>query len=220
MKIATWNVERLKKKKYLREILSEIEKINANVLILTETDSQILPENYPYKIETKPLVLVNPLAKSTENRVSIFSKFPIVETFETYDNFTSCSAEIETPFGKLVIYGTIVGVLGNRNEQFIPDLKNQMNDLQKLSEKKICFIGDLNCTFLDNYYFTNEGRTLFDKNFKALNLKNITAEIPENIDHIVISGKFVERFKIELSEFNLDKKLSDHKGIIAEFIPI
>ena len=67
MKIATWNVERLKKKKYLREILSEIEKINANVLILTETDSQILPENYPYKIETKPLVLVNPLAKNTEN---------------------------------------------------------------------------------------------------------------------------------------------------------
>jgi hypothetical protein len=62
-----------------------------------------------------------------------------VETFETYDNFTSCSAEIETPFGKLVIYGTIVGVLGNRNEQFIPDLKSQMNDLQKLSEKNICF---------------------------------------------------------------------------------
>ena len=27
---------------------------------------KILPENYPYKIETKPLVLVNPLEKSTE----------------------------------------------------------------------------------------------------------------------------------------------------------
>ena len=51
----------------------------------------------------------------------------------------SCSAEIETPFGKLVIYGTIVGVLGNRNEQFIPDLKSQMNDLKELSDKNICF---------------------------------------------------------------------------------
>lgn len=220
MKIATWNVERLKKKKYLREILSEIEKINASVLILTETDSQILPENYPYKIETKPLVLVNPLAKNTENRVSIFSKFPIVETFETYDNFTSCSAEIETPFGKLVIYGTIVGILGNRNEQFIPDLKSQMNDLQNLSEKNICFLGDFNCSFSDNYYFTNEGRNLFNENFKTLNLKNITAEIPENIDHIVMSEKFIERFKIKISEFNLDKKLSDHKGIIAELITV
>ena len=47
MKIATWNVERLKKKKYLPEIISEIEKINADILVLTETDSQILPENYP-----------------------------------------------------------------------------------------------------------------------------------------------------------------------------
>jgi hypothetical protein len=62
-----------------------------------------------------------------------------VETFETYDNFTSCSAEIETPFGKLVIYGTIVGVLGNRNEQFIPDLKSQMNDLQNFQRKTFVF---------------------------------------------------------------------------------
>lgn len=220
MKITTWNIERLKKKKYLSEILSEIEKIDADILVLTETDSRILPENYPYKIETKPLILVNSLAKTTENRVSIFSKFPIAETFETYDNFTSCSAEIETPFGKLVVYGTIVGILGNRNKNFIPDLKSQMNDLQNFSDKNICFVGDFNCSFSDNYYFTNEGRNLFNENFNTLNLKNITSEIPENIDHIVMSEKFIARFKIKISEFNLDKKLSDHKGIIAEFFRI
>ena len=220
MKIATWNVERLKKKKYLPEILSEIEKIDADILILTETDSQILPENYPYKIETKSLILVNSLAKITENRVTIFSKFPIVVVFETYDHFATCSAEIETPFGKLVVYGTIVGILGNRNQQFIPDLKKQMMDLQKFSDKNICFVDDLNCSFSDNYYFTNEGRNLFNENFKSLNLKNITAEIPENIDHIVMSENFIERFKIKISEFNLDKKLSDHKGIVAELITV
>lgn len=220
MKIATWNVERLKKKKYLPEILSEIEKIDADILILTETDSQILPENYPYKIETKSLILVNSLAKITENRVTIFSKFPIVDVFKTYDEFTICSAEIETPFGKLVVNGTIVGILGNRNQQFIPDLKKQMMDLQKFSDKNICFVGDLNCSFSDNYYFTNEGRNLFNENFKSLNLKNITAEIPENIDHIVMSKNFIERFKIKISEFNLDKKLSDHKGIVAELITV
>ncbi len=220
MKIATWNVERLKKKKYLPEILSEIEKIDADILILTETDSQILPENYLYKTETKPLILVNSLAKITENRVTIFSKFPIVVVFETYDHFATCSAEIETPFGKLVVYGTIVGVLGNRSQQFIPDLKKQMMDLQKFSDKSICFVGDFNCSFSDNYYFTNEGRNLFNEHFKSLNLKNITAKIPENIDHIVISEKFIERFKIKISEFNLDKKLSDHKGIIAELITV
>ena len=55
---------------------------------------------------------------------------------------------------------------------------------------------------------------------KILKLKNITAKIPENIDHIVMSEKFIERFKIKISEFNLDKKLSDHKGIIAELITV
>ena len=91
-----------------------------------------------------------------------------------------------------------------------------MNYLQELSDKNICFVGDFNCSFSDNYYFTNEGRNLFNENFKILKLKNITAKIPENIDHIVMSEKFIERFKIKISEFNLDKKLSDHKGIIAE----
>ena len=75
MKIATWNVERLKNKKYLHEILSEIEKIDADILILTETDSQILPENYPYKIETKPLILVNPLAKIQKIEFLFFLNF-------------------------------------------------------------------------------------------------------------------------------------------------
>ena len=55
---------------------------------------------------------------------------------------------------------------------------------------------------------------------KILKLKNITAKIPENIDHIVMSENFIERFKIKISEFNLDKKLSDHKGIIVELISL
>lgn len=216
MKIATWNVERLKKKKYLPDIISEIEKIDADILVLTEADSRIPPENYPFKIETKPLILIDKNANFTENRVSVFSKFPIVKTFETYDDFTTCSAEIETPFGNLCVYGTIVGVLGNRNQNFIPDLKSQINDLQKLSEKNICFLGDLNCSFSDNYYFTNEGRDLFNESFKNLKLRNITSEISENIDHIVISEGFIKDFKIIISEINRDKKLSDHIGIIAE----
>lgn len=220
MKIATWNIERLKKKKFLAEILVEIEKLNADILILTETDKQVSPSYFPYKIETKPLILINKKAISTENRVSIFSKYPILEVFKTYDNFTTCCAEIETPFGNLLVYGTIVGIFGNRNQNFIPDLKSQMNDLKKISEKSICFAGDLNCTFSDSYYFTNEGRNLFNENFKILNLKNITSEILENIDHLVISENFIKNFKIETSEFNSDKKLSDHKGIVAEFITV
>lgn len=41
MKIATWNIGRLKHFSKLFEIQSEIQKVNADILVLTETDQRI-----------------------------------------------------------------------------------------------------------------------------------------------------------------------------------
>ncbi len=46
MKIATWNVERLKHSSKLEEIISKIEELEADILVLTETDSRIKLKNY------------------------------------------------------------------------------------------------------------------------------------------------------------------------------
>ena len=46
MKIATWNVERLKHKSKLALIVETIKRIDADILILTETDTQIYLDNY------------------------------------------------------------------------------------------------------------------------------------------------------------------------------
>lgn len=43
MKIATWNVERLKHYKDISLICQEIEKCDADIFVLTETDSRLLP---------------------------------------------------------------------------------------------------------------------------------------------------------------------------------
>ncbi|PNH18632.1 hypothetical protein B6K86_08490 [Lachnospiraceae bacterium] len=43
MKIATWNIERLKHKKALAEIMSSIDEIKADILVLTETDQRLHP---------------------------------------------------------------------------------------------------------------------------------------------------------------------------------
>ena len=43
MKIATWNIERLKHKKALAEIMSSIDEIKADILVLTETDQRLYP---------------------------------------------------------------------------------------------------------------------------------------------------------------------------------
>jgi len=37
-----------------------------------------------------------------------------------------------------------------------------------------------------------------------------------SIDHIAISEGFISNMETEIGEWNLDKKLSDHKGIYVE----
>ena len=44
MKIATWNVERLKHKKQLDQIQGLCNSIKADILVLTETDKRLHPK--------------------------------------------------------------------------------------------------------------------------------------------------------------------------------
>ena len=54
MIIATWNVERLKHKRQLGEIVAACADTHADILVLTETDTRVsLP--YPYCFNSAPL---------------------------------------------------------------------------------------------------------------------------------------------------------------------
>lgn len=75
MRIATWNVERLSPQKRLPSIMEQLRRVNADILVLTETDRRIQPD-YEYAYHT-PLLAENvdgDSYRSTENRVSIFTK--------------------------------------------------------------------------------------------------------------------------------------------------
>lgn len=52
MKIATWNIERLKKKSNLNAIKDEISKINADILVLTEHNKHLQISDYKHFVET------------------------------------------------------------------------------------------------------------------------------------------------------------------------
>ena len=71
-------------------------------------------------------------------------------------------------------------------------------------------------TFGDNYYYTDAGRKKLNDCFNTLQLTNLTADIPENIDHIIVSNAFIKDKSIKLTTWNLDKKLSDHIGVCVE----
>ena len=218
MKIATWNVERLKHRKDLDVMLREIEKAMPDILVLTETDIRLHPE-YPHYYQTPLLQEYNPeYYRDTENRVSVFTKYRCVKKYETYDRFTVICVELETENGNLLVYGTIMGIFGNREKSFKPDLEKQMDDIRKLSADgmSICVIGDYNLSFCDNYYYTNYGRELVQDTFSDCGIKMLTRETPECIDHIAVSEKFIGEGRMSLSEWNYDKALSDHKGTLVE----
>ena len=215
MKIATWNIERLKYKSQIDKINSIIDEINADIFVLTETDERISPSNFKYRIDTPKLTEID--AKNyveTENRISIFTNYEIIEQFETYDKYSSLCVELKTELGNLKVYGTIIGIYGNRNENFKIDLIAQIKDFEKLSiEDNFCVIGDYNISFADNYYFTYFGRDELNKSFDRNNLELVTRQKEQCIDHIAISKKITDNKNIEIIEWNENKKLSDHKGI-------
>lgn len=118
MKIATWNIERLKHKRELDKIIHNCEQIQADVLVLTETDEQAHPQ-FSYCYQTPKLSDIQPeYYKPTENRVTIYSKYKCVQQHPTYDKYTALCVELETERGNLLVYGTIMGIYGNRHSNF------------------------------------------------------------------------------------------------------
>ena len=219
MKIATWNVERLKHKKLLDEMLRSIKVVNADILVLTETDQHLYPK-YLFCYKTPKLAFCKPgYYAPTENRVSIYTNYPCIRRYSTYDENTAICVELETEKGNLIVYGTIIGVYGNRHETFLPDLMKQMDDLRRLSklDKAICFCGDFNCSFADNYYFTVAGRTAILNGLKDCDLSLLTKNQTVCIDHIALTEHFVGNIDVKIEEWNQMKTLSDHKGIAVSF---
>lgn len=215
MKIATWNIERLRRLKLLGEILRTCEDMQADILVLTETDRRVRPA-YRYSFHTPPAAEIQPtLYSGTENRVSIYTDYPCVRQHETCDKYTALCVELETELGRLLVYGTIIGIYGNRHPAFLQSLSRQLNDIKWLSasETPICVCGDFNCSFSDSYYFTKQGRDLLLQTFSGQDIVLLTKDEAECIDHIAVSGQFAENRNVQITEWNQDKHLSDHKGI-------
>ncbi|MDR0820905.1 MAG: endonuclease/exonuclease/phosphatase family protein [Oscillospiraceae bacterium] len=205
MKIATWNIERLKHKASLDLITLACEQANADILVLTETDERVKPQ-YKYCLQTPKLIgLEQTYYQPTENRVSIFTNYECVKRHPTYDEYTALCIELKTERGNLLVYGTIIGIYGNRHRSFEEDLAKQLADIERLSfgNQNLCVVGDFNCSFADNYYYTKSGRTAMTAAFAKNQLALLTRNTSECIDHIAISEKFLtgDTIQIECSNF-------------------
>ena len=215
MKILTWNVKRLEKKEN-EKILAKLCEFGADIIVLTETSSILnLGENYNcVSTETLTENYDNVNYKVGENRTSIWTKYKFVNHFQTFDNYTSICSEIETEFGILKVYGTIIGIFGGIGKRFESDLIGQLKDFENFeAEKSNCIIGDLNVFFSDYAYPSHYARNILNETFEKLKMENLTKEITENVDHIIISKEFIKNKITEIEIWNLEKTLSDHIGI-------
>jgi hypothetical protein len=111
-RIATWNLERpklngWKKNPLIQEKMSEID---ADIWILTETNASIAPAS-----KSEPLAGYVSLASLPatshslgESFSTIWSRFGIKRSIKTFDIETAVCAEIDTPLGLMLVYGTIL----------------------------------------------------------------------------------------------------------------
>ncbi|MCR5041857.1 MAG: endonuclease/exonuclease/phosphatase family protein [Clostridia bacterium] len=214
MTIATWNTERLKHYRQMDEITSVCNRTGADILVLTEADKRI---DLPYRSRVESAQLPTPFYGETERRVIVFSNYPVVERFSTYDDQTSVCVELETENGDIIVYGTIIGVFGNRNAEFRTGLIKQTEDFKLFNGmgKTFCVTGDFNVSFSDNWYFTHDGRKKLLDTFYNNKLSLVTKHLSNCIYHVAVSADFIENATVLTEEFNCDRRLSDHKGTVV-----
>lgn len=220
MKIINWNVGRPSTNK-IKSITEKLIELNSDLVVLTETSSLIdLGSNYNYlstdfieqDFERQNLIKY----KNIERRTSIYSKYPISKTYTTYDNFTSICLDLDTQLGEITFYTTIIGVFGGLNPRFTDDLTFQIQDFEKLLKgKNACIIGDYNITTSGRVYPSNAARESLNTILKNHQLINLTGSITNNVDHISISQQVIQEKKVTIETWNLDKKLSDHIGVMV-----
>lgn len=187
-KIANWNLERPKSKtKKTKLAIEKILEINADIIVLTETSKSVdLREFYPFQISTKSYERT-----PDEQWVTIWSKWEIMKQIETFDNFRTVSGIIKSPFGDIIVFGTIIpyhqaGVsgirYGNLNykiwEYHEKDLYAQSENWKKLIETEklpLFVIGDFNQARFNNQgYGTARVREILTNLLNDLDLECIT----------------------------------------------
>lgn len=106
MIIATWNLDhasRTRSQRLIDSQIAKIEDIKADIVVLTETTDKVDLSNGGF-------TCVTPHKKNTYDKYwsTIWSKLPITHPIDCDDNETAVCAQIETPSGALIVYGTII----------------------------------------------------------------------------------------------------------------
>jgi len=226
LRIATWNLGRPTFATQAKNdsLLETLRTVDADILVLTETNSCIDPgEVYASFASTclfQSLAIGAEEYQPGENRVTIWSRLPGRRRIDMCNSHSAVCAQITTDWGELNVYGTVIGIYGKNRSRFEPILSQtdfertlevQLADWERLAELgNLCIAGDFNLSFADDYYVSRRQRARILACFERLKINLRTGELLENVDHIAVSRVF----------FNPDdcspepwRGKSDHQGV-------
>lgn len=233
IRIANWNLERPKANGWKRNplIQEKIREIDADIWILTETNAVIVPES-----KRDPLAGYVPLASLPdtlhslgeysrgENCTTIWSRYGIKRSVKTFDPDTAVCAEIDTPLGLMLVYGTILTYHGDKgpksnskpwveHDKEIGRHGDDWHQIQGLfPSTPLIVAGDFNQTRDGSRaYCSPKGIDLLNEQLRRNNLSCLTDEdfgasgkltvspwsktgVRHNIDHICVTEG---RFKVQ-----------------------
>lgn len=223
MRILSWNLERPNNNPNSDKnifIIKLIEKLNPDIIFLTETNSSINLENYfIYQSTELPKIHEKQEYKKGENRVTIFSKFSIEKTFETYDAYTAICCQIDSPLGKLTLYGSIIGSFGGKDSYFENDLKNQKLEIERFAKNQnLIYSGDFNISFSGFPYPSIIKVAEMNDFFNSNSLENLTRKNNNSVVHIVANRNILSEKTHAQEMIQIERKISDHNLILVEIV--
>ncbi len=110
-RIATWNLDHPKRANRLAEQMEKMVNISADIIVLTETSPGADLSCIGYAGMSSPPYTAG---KKERNSSAIWSKWPIECKIRTDDDDNSTCVKIKSPFGSLLVYGTILTYHGDK----------------------------------------------------------------------------------------------------------
>lgn len=224
MKIATLNIDWARKKKP-QKTAAFLNRFDFDFLVLTEAVDLDL-DRFPYKYFCSPipentvyenLNYTEYLKGEKAFRTILYSKIPYSKKYPVTDDRTNLALEFETASGNLVFYCTIIGTWFNRRPFADNELQNTISDCRRIHahNPNLFIIGDFNTSFKtgeERLSISSKTTDSLKELFRDLSLMNISSEIEQNIDHIVVPESFAN-LTIEIGVFVDKNVVSDHQGI-------
>ena len=222
MRIATWNLDHASNSsRPISAQIRQIRMIDADILILTETCEAVdlNSAGYKYAIPRN----TNEYGKYWS---TIWSKFPITQQVDCYDNKTAVCALVVAPTGDVIVYGTIITWRDDKGpnktsppwSEHMKSISDHGNDWRSIQDKlpgiPLIVAGDFNQTRdgSTRTYGTKACRELLGAELTRSRLTCLTTEnfgdtgklksdpakgwARNNIDHICVSEKVFQVVKV------------------------